>query len=424
MRLARHLEILTQNPSGPVFQIVAIFPPPSDKPVFARVALEADRVLPFLPFGGTESAVNRLSRVLMLCGMFWCVSFVISPAGADEIEANKGKKYVLGKQHGPWMVMVASLSEPPPGARVAGPNMKEAANDLVYELRKKNIPAYIFEQHEEIQPLSTYQRGNKVVRREVRAKDNRICVVAGNYSSSDDRIAQKTLNWIKNFNPKEFSDHAVFHPTPGRPGPLSGAFLTINPLLSAEEVSHRKPDPLLMRLNAGRKDSLLTNQEKYTLMVASFRGKSQLLSKPTDEEFQISRSLDDAGHHAEVLCHALREQKIYYGRNFDSFVWHERDRSLVCVGSFTSADDPLIPRLYEYFAERKQLNAQTQTEVVMPQALLVPEPEEKKWVFPKLSMGISRDRKVAPLPKHTFAFDPKPQLMLVPKSGNKPNREA
>ena len=367
--------------------------------------------------------MNRLFRVLMLVGMFSSVSLVTTPAWADKIEATKGKKYILGKQHGPWMIMVASLSEPPKEARIDGPNMTEAGNDLVYELRKRDIPAYIFVQEEEIQPLSTYKRGDKIVRREVRAKDHRVCVVAGNYSSAEDRIAQKTLNWIKNFNPKEFSDHAVFHSTPGRPGPLSGAFLTINPMLSAEDVSHQKSDPLLVRLNAGRKDSLLTNPGKYTLVVASFHGKSQLLNKPTDEQFEISKSLDDAGHRAEVLCHALRDQKLHHGRQFDAFVWHERGRSLVCVGSFTSNDDPLIPRIFESFAECKQLSAQTQTEVVMPQALLVPEPMKENWVFPKLSIGIMRDRKVAPLPKHTFAFDPKPQLMLVPKSGNKPNRE-
>ncbi len=365
--------------------------------------------------------MSRLSRVLMLSGALVLMGLVATPAWAERIDASKGKKYELGKQHGPWMIMVASLSEPPPESRIEGPSKAEAANSLVLELRKKGIPAYIYEQKEEIQPLSTFKRGDKVVRREVRAKDDRICVVAGNYGSADDRVAQKTLNWIKSFNPKEFSDHAVFHSTPGRPGPLSAAFLTINPMLSAEEASQQKLDPLLMRLNAGRSDSLLANTGKYTLVVASFRGKSALISKPTDDEFEISRSLDEAGHQAEVLCHALRQQKIHHGRNFDAFVWHDRDRSLVCVGSFANDKDPLIPRMFEYFSERKQLNAQTQTEVVMPQSLLVPEPEKSNWTFPKLSKAITNNRKVAPLPKHTFAFDPKPQLMLVPKSGNKPN---
>lgn len=365
--------------------------------------------------------MSCFSRVLTLSGVLAVLGLVVTPAWAERIDAEKGKRYDLGKQHGPWMIMVASLSEPPPESRVEGPSKADAANSLVLELRKKGIPAYLYVQKEEIEPLGTYKRGDKVVRREIRAKDNRICVVAGNYDSSDDRVAQKTLNWIKSFNPKEFSDHAVFHPTPGRPGPLSGAFLTINPMLSAEEASQQKIDPLLIRLNASRRDSLLSNQGKYTMVVASFRGKSQLVSKSNDDAFAVSRTLDDAGHQAEVLCHALREQKLHHGRNFDAFVWHDRDRSLVCVGSFTSDKDVLIPRTFEYFSERKQLNAQTQIEVVMPQCLLVPEPEKDNWTFPKLSKALTRGRNVDPLPKHTFAFDPKPQLMLVPKSG-KPSR--
>ena len=364
----------------------------------------------------------RISRCLISGCVLALLSLVSSPGWAEEIEAIKGKVYKLGKQHGPWMVMVASLSEPAPESRIDGPNMTEAANRLVYELRKSKIPAYIFVQEEEVQPLGRVKRDDKIFRREVKSKDNRICVVAGNYGSSEDKIAQKTLSWIKRFNPKELTDYAVFHPTPGRPGPLSGAFLTINPMLSAEEVSQRKVDPLMVRLNAGRKDSLLANPGKYTLVVASFRGKSQLLSKPSDEEFEISRSLDEAGHHAEVLCHALREQNLYYGRKFEAFVWHDRDRSLVCVGAFNSDDDPLIPRTFEFFSERKQVNAQTQIETVMPQSLQVPEPVKDNWTFPKLSKAITRDRKIAPLPKHTFAFDPRPQLMLVPKSG-KPTRQ-
>ena len=64
-----------------------------------------------------ESAVSRISRVLMLCGILVVVSLVTTPAWADKIEADKGKVYKLDKQHGPWMVMVASLSEPPQRVR-------------------------------------------------------------------------------------------------------------------------------------------------------------------------------------------------------------------------------------------------------------------------------------------------------------------
>lgn len=371
----------------------------------------------------------RVFRLWLLSGLMVCVGGLVPSAAAEKIEAVKGKKYTLGRQHGPWMIMVASLSEPPPEFRIDGPGPAQAADSLVYELRKKGIPAYTFEQQEEVQPLGTIKRGDTTYRKEIKAKDHRICVVAGNYDSPEDTVAQKTLNWIKNFQPKEFVEHAVFHPTPGRPGPLSGAFLTINPMLSPEEIAQRKTDPLLLKLNSGRRYSLLANNGKYTLVVASFHGKAQLVSKSSDADFEIGKSLDEAGRQAEILCHALREPigekrtYLHYGRAFDAYVWHERDRSLVCVGSFSSEQDPLIPRTYEFFAERKQEHPQTRTEVVMPQSLLVPESDKANQIFPKLPIALRRDREVKPLPKHTFAFDPKPQLMLVPKSGNKSHRE-
>jgi hypothetical protein len=374
------------------------------------------------PFGGMESAVMRFSRLWKWSVCLACTCFATPGTAADKIEAIKGKRYPLGKQHGPWMIMVASLSEPPPEFRVDGPSKEQAADALVYELRKKNIPAYVFEQKEEIQPLNTINRGGRSVRREVRAKDHRICVVAGNYQTAEDTLAQKTMNWIKTFNPKELSEHAVFHPTPGRPSVLSGAFLTINPMLSADEIAQRNTDPLLLKLNEGRKYSLLSNSGQYTLVVASFRGRAQLVSKPADNDFEIGKSLDEAGHNAEILCQALREQKLHRGRQYDSFVWHERERSLVCVGSFLSDKDPLIPRTYELFAECKQRHPQTELEVIMAQSIQVPEPDKSKWTFPKLALAVERGREVKPLPKHAFPFDPKPQLLRVPLSSNKSGR--
>lgn len=362
-------------------------------------------------------------KICALSACLWAAPIWAGPINVlgktNEIEAVKGKKYPLGRQHGPWMIMVASLSEPPPEYRADGPGPVEAAHDLVYELRKKGIPAYFFEQQEEMQPLHTMDRGGKIARRMIKSKDHRVCVVAGNYSSADDSIAQETLNWIKEFSPPAFANHAVFHPTPGRPKPLSGAFLTINPLLSPEDLAQQKTDPLLLKLNTGRKYSLLQNQGRYTLVVASFRGKAELLSKSEDRDLQISKALDEAGYHAEILCQALREQNLHHQRQFDSYVWHDRDRSLVCVGAFDSEDDPRIPRMYEFFAERKQIHPATQTEVIMAQSLMVPEPDKSNWVFPKLSLAVRRNREVAPLPRYTFAFDPKPQLMRVPLSGNK-----
>ena len=64
----------------------------------------------------------------------------------SKIEADPAKSYTLDKAHGPWMVMVASF-------HVAGSNKEEklgkspleAANELVLELRKMKVPAYVYE---------------------------------------------------------------------------------------------------------------------------------------------------------------------------------------------------------------------------------------------------------------------------------------
>ena len=69
-----------------------------------------------------------------------------SSTSALAIEAIRGKEYKLTKRHGPWMIMVASFKEPPDVRRTEGMTPKEAADELVYELRKKGIPAYTFSQ--------------------------------------------------------------------------------------------------------------------------------------------------------------------------------------------------------------------------------------------------------------------------------------
>ena len=372
-----------------------------------------------------ESAVVNDRR---LSWLNWIALWLLATPllGADKIDAVKGKKYELSRQHGPWMIMVASLAEPPPEFREEGPGPAQAAADLAFELRKKGIPAYVFEQKEQVESLGTLDRNGKKVKQGIRTKDDRICVVAGNYPSAEDSVAQKTLKFLKTYKPQSFGDHASFRSTPGRPGPLSGAFLTINPLLSPEEIAQQKVDPCLLKINSDRKYSLLTNRGKYSLVVASFFGKSKMAGKSqlleTEEDDLIGKALEEAGQNAETLCQALRETTLHHGRQFDAFVWHEHARSLVCVGSFTSDKDPAIPRMYEFFAERKQKDARTQNDLVLPQYLLVPELDKANWVFPKLPNAVKRDRKVAPLPKHSFAFDPKPQLFLVPLSGGKSSK--
>ncbi|VAX37096.1 hypothetical protein MNBD_PLANCTO02-987, partial [hydrothermal vent metagenome] len=93
-----------------------------------------------------ESVVRKSHFKLALLAAtvaVFCSPLVVS--AFPKISAQKGKKYKLTPKHGPWMIMVASFSLPEKQFRdTKGLTPKEAAHELVHELRKKGIPAYTY----------------------------------------------------------------------------------------------------------------------------------------------------------------------------------------------------------------------------------------------------------------------------------------
>ncbi len=253
--------------------------------------------------------------------------------------------------------------------------------------------------------------------RVVRQQRRSVSVIAGNYPSVDDPIAQKTLAYIKAYRPRSWRDDARYRSTPGRPGPLSGAFLTINPLLTPDEVAERTHDPLLVRLNADEPFSVLSIQGKYSLVVASFYGKT-ITTLPDGRatgdvrrfEETLGQTLDEAARQARALVRLLRTgryrssdtfgdlgQPDFVGQPIEAYVFHDRFQSVVTVGSFDSPDDPRIRQLYEKFRAKVRKHAQTGQDVLTAEFVR--------------SLGDPRRK----IPPETFLFDPQPQLMKVPR---------
>ena len=357
-------------------------------------------------------------------------------AEARRIEAKKGKKYRLTKQHGPWMIMVASLKDIPPTVREVqngksvtvansrykdGVSAEEAADLLVYSLRKKGIPAYTYHQSAVEESINTVDRLGNRQRRTYTALQDRVCVIAGNYPSIKDRIAQKTLKYIKSYSPDEWKNNAFYRPTRGRPKPLSGAIMTINPKLSLEEVSQRKLKPLLLRLNTGQPFTLLSNKGQYTLAVASFRGTTKTRiggnflanDKSASNDPGDRQDLYDAGASAVALAEHLRSGNYLantkqpgdqspvanyrQGSRFEAYVYHEQHRSIVTVGSFDSANDPRLKNLIDRF----------QTKIAWGQSGQLNSTPE--YITVHSNVGKKRTE------QRTFIFDPKPQVMKVPR---------
>lgn len=299
----------------------------------------------------------RMGRVLCLGVLSATLIWSVRDVAGARIEAVRGKSYSLTRQHGPWMIMVASFhTTAADGQTDEGKSPQEAANDLVYELRTKGIPAYTYEIEPESELLPTVDRlGQPVLRRNLRRVKS-LCVLAGNYPSFEDDVAQKTLAWLKKYDPQCLKEGVTFKPTPGRPLPLSGAFLCVNPLLSPDEVAARRVDPFVRQLNSGVRYSLAENPGEYTLMVAHFGGKTytQLKSQPTLLEFLKDNDLDEAARQANELAAALRQdldpQPESPFRNLEAYVWHDLSESIVTVGSFRGPDDPALQRYLQMFS--------------------------------------------------------------------------
>lgn len=330
----------------------------------------------------------------------------IQSATAASIEAVKGKQYNLSDRHGPWMIMVASFRDVPRDRREPGLSAEDAAQELVYELRQRGIPAYTYGQKGVLGRIETVDRLGREDERIYAAQRDMICVIAGNYSSINDDVAQKTLEWIKGFTPDFMKDEesgAIVRQSPGRKGPLGGAFLTINPLIKPEDLTRSKPSPEIARWNNSSRFPLLGCKKPYTLQIASFTGRqatplagSKYNGKESlfDDELknESAYGLNRAGEDAEHLVAELRT------RGVEAYVHHDRYLSVVTVGSFDSPNDPAIGVLYRNYAPKYKPHPETGQETLMPESLVVPHPSDPQGI------------------PNVWVFDLSPQVVSVPRA--------
>jgi hypothetical protein len=319
------------------------------------------------------SIVRSLSiaaALLILAGP-WCPA-----VRSASIEAVAGKNYPLSSRHGPWMIMVGSIVPPDAQSQKAAEN---AARELVYKLRKKGIPAYTFRQDEVFEQLETRDSKQRTRQSMVTAQKGSIGVLAGNYDSIDDKTGQQTLRFIKKFSPS-----VTIESKDGKkemPMSLHKAFMTRNPLSPENEASKKSIDPLILKLNSDAEYSLLGNKGKYTLQVASFEGIATV--KPANfkdfsqrmDQRQSGKvisaggmdsgqaNLDDAAEQSRQLVLTLRKQGI------EAYIWHDRHKSVVTVGSFQSPNDPRIERARERFRAKYKTDPSSGQDVLVAESV-------------------------------------------------------
>ncbi|MCA9043537.1 MAG: hypothetical protein KDA69_04405 [Planctomycetaceae bacterium] len=340
-----------------------------------------------------------MASLTAICALFAVQALPV--LGGSRIEADPSKEYRLTHHRGPWMIMVATMHSLDGETPEGGKTPDEAAHELVIELRQLGLPAYVHEYEPGNDRVATYDRLGREEKRKNLHRRRSVSVIAGNYPDIESKVAQDTLKWIKKLNPKCLQEGVIYDPTPGRPGPLAGAFLTPNPLLSQEELIQRERDPLLITLNSGERHSLYENNGKYTLVIARFYGKSDSVLPGKEEPSILSyvekgNDLNDAAQAAQELVVVLRgKYDVSPGGHFnnvEAYVWHDRYESIVTVGSFSSPQDPNIKRYMALFGPRLD----PQIGNVQPAHFAVPN-------FRK--GGIHG----------MWLFEPNPELMLVPQ---------
>jgi hypothetical protein len=309
--------------------------------------------------------MSRTCWTVLSCALGF---FSASVSFAGKIEADPNKDYTLTKQRGPWMILVTTFHQTGEAdTPLEGKTPEQAAKELVLELRQLGLPAYVHVHQTGDIRVTTTDRIGRSETRKILHRRTSVAVLAGNYGAIDDTVAQDSLKWVKKLNPKCLQEGVVYAPTPGRPGPLAGAFLVPNPLLSDEELATRERDPLLVQLNSGERYSLYECGGKYTLLVARFYGKQVTLKAGEKEpgilDFLKDNDLDNAALGARELVTVLRgKYDVSPAGNFnnvEAYIWHDRHESVVTVGSFDSPQDPRIQKYLAVFGP--QFNPQTGT---------------------------------------------------------------
>jgi len=304
-------------------------------------------------------------RCTCVCGTLLLAALAAPPAAAlaappwaalfpfQRVEADPQKSYQLTEEHGPWLILCTTFG---------GANGKQEAQKLALELRRDfQLEAYTYAQHYDFNGKEQglgYSRSSTAAQLKPRTMKylrrgeyDEWAVMVGHFPGVEDANLQAALHTIKHAQPKSMQKGKVkddrrfavdirelqrFFQDVRKTGPLVNAFATRNPLLP-DEGDSPDLDPLVLEMNQGVEHSLLNCPGKYTVRVATFRGRTTIDQREIGEierGKELQSTLDQAANKANKLTTALRAQGV------EAYEFHDRIESIVCVGSFDTIGTP------------------------------------------------------------------------------------
>ena len=281
--------------------------------------------------------------------------------------------FPLAEGDGPWLVLATTFR---------GETAREDARRLVQELRgRQKLTAYT---HEKAFDYTGTQRGAglnpdgtpKTMRYANARQVVEVAVLVGDFASCDDPRGQKTLQKIKGLRPEALGgsaakqslmsdflqanrEHLRAAGDAAAKPPMHAAMLIPNPLLPDDFFARQEVDAFVQEMNADVTHSLLDNPGRYTVRVATFSGAGTFdaggnaspsgpgeksggmmdvnrfvevlrgsgWQNPRLQGVETESRLVEAADKAHRLTEALRRN------GWQAWEFHDRDSSIVCVGS-------------------------------------------------------------------------------------------
>ncbi|QDU91198.1 hypothetical protein Pla175_46180 [Pirellulimonas nuda] len=267
-------------------------------------------------------------------------------APVERVSAEPKGDYTLTDKHGPWLIMASTFS---------GEGAEKQARELALELRsRQNLNAYVHNMEFDYsggvtgkgldiygEPIRMrYQRGSEVTE---------FTVLVGDFAAVDDPRAQRMLQDIKTMHPEALSatsgkssaqNYGGFRSwlrgrSGGAEGPMRTAFMAPNPLLPHDYFTPRGVEKEVAKWNSRVEHSLLKAPNRYTVRVATFRGRgtlqgaaSVMSTRVKNKKADDGEALVEAAENAHLLTEALRDA------GYEAYEFHDRDESYVTIGSF------------------------------------------------------------------------------------------
>jgi hypothetical protein len=267
----------------------------------------------------------------------------------------------LTEEDGPWLILASTF---------VGEGSQKRAERLADEIRKElNLPAYIY--REKFDFTGTINEGPTTSRRlryANRYQYEAYAVLVGEYDTVAHPDIERDLKRVRTATPPIFQDAKEVAAETDRStpvttvksitnkifgqaakegklkgGPMSQAFVTRNPMLPEEYFMSPPVDSFVRQMNEGLHHSLLECEGKYTVIVKTFEGLGDIVDGKRDDEFKPSESrLNKFAADAEKMTLKLRAKGV------EAYQFHDRNRSIVTVGSFDELGRELPDGGFEY----------------------------------------------------------------------------